>query len=218
MFYHKGITLYVPDKVYYPREDSLLLAGVLEKTKLKGSILDIGCGSGLLAIIMAKAAEVTAVDVCSLAVKTTLQNAEINKIKLKAIHSDLFSKVKGKFDLIVCNPPYLPAQTETKPNIRTECVNVCDEQPLDAKDANAYNDITYSGGEKGRTVITKFIRNVKKYLKKNGKILLLISSLTGEKEVLALFKENQFKTKIIARQKIPWEELMVIEAGLKPKK
>jgi len=207
VFYHKGITLYVPDKVYYPREDSLLLADVVEKKKLKGDILDIGCGSGLLAIIMAKAAEVTAVDVCSLAVKTTLQNAEINKIKLKAIQSDLFSKVKGKFDLVVFNPPYLPAQPSAN----------LDGQPIDAKDANAYNDITYSGGEKGRTVITKFIKNVKKYLKKNGKILLLISSLTGEKEVLALFKENQFKTKIIAKQKIPFEELMVIEAGLKPK-
>ncbi len=202
MFYHKGITLYVPDKVYYPREDSLLLANVLEKTKLKGSILDIGCGSGLLAIIMAKAAEVTAVDVCSLAVKTTLQNAEINKIKLKAIQSDLFSKVKGKFDLIVFNSPYLPAQ----PNANL------DGQPTET---NLYNDITYSGGKKGRTVITKFIRNVKKYLKKNGKILLLISSLTGEKEVLTLFKANNFKTKIISRQKIPWEELMIIEAGLK---
>jgi release factor glutamine methyltransferase len=207
MFYHKGITLYVPDKVYYPREDSLLLAEVLEKTKIKGSILDIGSGSGLLAIIMAKAADVTAVDVSSLAVKTTLQNAEINKIKLKAMQSDLFSKVKGKFDLIVFNPPYLPAQAETNLN----------GQATDTKDANLYNDITYSGGKKGRTVISKFVRNAKKYMKKNGKILLLISSLTGEKEVLALFNKNRFKTKIIARQKIPFEELMVIEAGLKPK-
>lgn len=203
MFYHKGITLYVPDKVYYPREDSLLLAGVLEKKKLSGSILDIGCGSGLLAIIMAKAANVTAVDVSSLAVKTTIQNAEINKIKLKALQSDLFSKVKGRFDLVVFNPPYLPE---------------LDAAELDGQAENVNKDITYTGGKTGREVITKFAKDVKKYLKKNGKILLLLSSLTGEKEVLSLFKANKLKTKIIARQKVPFEELMVIEAGLKPNK
>ena len=85
MFYHKGITLFVPDKVYYPREDSLLLADVLEKAKVKGDVLDIGCGSGLLALLMAKSAKVTATDVCSLAVKTTLQNAALNKIKFVEI-------------------------------------------------------------------------------------------------------------------------------------
>ena len=198
MFYHKGITLFVPDRVYYPREDSLLLAGILEKKKLKGSILDIGCGSGLLALIMAKSADVIAVDINSLAVKTTLQNADANDIKLKVLQSDLFSKVKGRYNMIVFNPPYLPIQKQTN-----------------AEGVIADEDVTYSGGSTGRVVINKFIKNAGKHLRKSGKILLLISSLTGEKEVLDLFRKNSFKTKIVARQKIPWEELIVIEAGLK---
>jgi release factor glutamine methyltransferase len=184
MFYYMGITLSVPERVYCPRGDSLLLAGVLEKMKPKGIILDMGCGSGFLAILIAKSAEVTAVDINPSAVRTTLQNAVMNNVKLKALQSDLFKKVKGRFDFIVFNPPYLPAE----------------------------EDKTYSGGKTGRAVIIKFIKHAGKYLKKNGRILLLISSLTGEKEVLELFRKNNFRTKIITRQKIPWEELLVIEA------
>lgn len=191
MFYYKGFTIFVPDKVYCPREDSLLLAGILENKKLKGSILDIGCGSGLLALIMAKTADVTAVDINSLAVKTTLQNAASNGVKLKAVQSNLFSKIKGKFSMIVFNPPYLPA------------------------DGNMHDgDKTCTGGRTGRVVISRFIKNAGRYMKKSGKVMLLISSLTGEKEVMELFRKNRFKTKIIARQKIPWEELIVIEAKI----
>ena len=106
----------------------------------------------------------------------------------KAVKSDLFKRVKGKYDIIVFNPPYLPVDDE-------------------------YKDITFDGGKDGRAVIKRFLRNAGKHLKKKGKILLLISSLTGEKEVLALFENNKFKTRVLARQKVPLEELMVIEAG-----
>ena len=188
MFYHKGITLFVPDKVYYPREDSLLLAGVLEKQKLrKKKVLDMGCGSGFLAILLAKTAIVTATDSNSLAVKITMDNAKRNNVRLKAVKSDLFKKVKGRYDLIVFNSPYLPIDDEHK-------------------------DASYDGGKDGRAVIRRFIKNAKKYLKKNGKALLLISSLTGEKEVLGLFSNNKFKTRVLTREKVPWEELIVIEA------
>ena len=190
MFYHKGITLFVPDRVYYPREDSLLLADVLEKRKLKNKkVLDMGCGSGFLAILMARSANVTATDTNSLAVKITAENAKRNGVKLKALKSDLFKSVKGRYDLIVFNPPYLPVDDE-------------------------FRDQAYDGGKDGRTVIRKFIKNTSRYLRKNGSILLLISSLTGEKEVLDLFGKNKLKAKVIARKKVPWEELMVIEASI----
>ena len=186
-FYHGDIILDVPETVYYPREDSLLLAKILEKENLAAKkVLEIGCGSGFLAILMTKkGAIVSAIDISDEAVKVTNQNAKTNGTALTCFQSNLFSAVTSKFDLIIFNPPYLPDES---------------------------NDATYSGGKTGRKVIEKFIENTKDFLERDGKILLLISSLTGENEVIPLFHTYSFKTKVIAREKIPWEELMVIEA------
>jgi release factor glutamine methyltransferase len=72
----------------------------------------------------------------------------------------------------------------------------------------------YSGGKSGREFIEKFASQVSKYLKPRGRVLMVISSLTGELHVRELFKSKGFHTRIIARQKIPWEELIVVEATL----
>ena len=184
-FFYRNITLEVPDSVYYPREDSLLLAKVLEKAPIKMSkCLDMGCGSGLLSIILAKNNDVTAVDINKEAVKTTIDNAAKSNVKIKAFVSDLFLFVDDSYDLIVFNSPYLPVENE---------------------------DRQWSGGIK---LIEKFIRQAKNHLNKNGKILLLISSITGEEAVLAAFRDNGFSAKVIAREKVPWEELIVIEAHI----
>lgn len=187
-FYHDALTLNVPDGVYYPREDSLLLSRAVGDTELKDkSVLEIGCGSGFLSVIMAKRkANVTAVDISNDAVKAAEENAKANAVSLTCSQSDLFSAVTGKFDLIVFNPPYLPDES---------------------------GDKTYSGGKTGRETIEKFIKGAKAHLAAGGRILLLISSLTGEKEVLYLFRNTGFRTKTVARQKVPWEELVVIEAS-----
>lgn len=189
-FFYKDLVLEVPDSVYYPREDSLLLARILEKEK-PGSILDMGCGSGFLSILMARKnpdSMITSVDINKEAVKATIDNAEKSNVKVKALVSDLFCFVDGSFDLIVFNSPYLPV------------------------DKKEINDITYSGGQTGREVIEKFITQAKNHLNKNGKILLLISSLTNENAVLNAFRNSGFSAKVVAREKVPWEELIIIEA------
>jgi len=179
----------VPKGVYYPREDSELLINAIEKMDIKNrNTLEIGCGSGILSIIMTKmGATVTAIDINPNAIKTTKINAEKNNVKINTFISDMFQNVKGKFDLIVFNPPYLPTEENEK-------------------------DIIYSGGVSGRETIKKFIEHVKEYLKNNGKVLVIISSLTGEREVLNLFNSVGMKSRIVTREKIPWEELIVIEA------
>ena len=188
-FFYKKISLNVPENVYLPREDSELLASVLAKQKLAGKrCLDMGCGSGFLAILMAKKkAIVIAADISRKAVNAAHLNAEKNGVKIKVIQSDLFEKIKEKFDIIVFNPPYLP---------------------VDEKDK------TYSGGESGRDVIERVLKQAKRHLNENGIVFLTISSLTGEKEVIELFREHGMKAEVIARKKVPWEELMVIEACL----
>ncbi len=186
-FYYNNIELEVPDSVYCPREDSVLMAKAIENLCLKDKkILDMGCGSGFLSILMAMDNNVTAADINEKAVKVAKENARKNNAEVKTVESDLFSSIKESFDVIVFNSPYLPTEE---------------------------NDITYSGGRSGRDTIEKFIIGAKNHLNKGGIILLLISSLTGKKEVIGLFEKNGFKAEINSRKKIPWEELMIIEAS-----
>jgi release factor glutamine methyltransferase len=62
--------------------------------------------------------------------------------------------------------------------------------------------------------IERFIDGCFHHLDSGGVVLLLISSLSGPDRVFSLFKENGFKTEVVAKRKIPWEELMVIRASL----
>jgi release factor glutamine methyltransferase len=189
-FYYRDIAIDVPGKIYVPAEDTKLIAHVLEEEEIKGKkVLEMGCGSGLLSIITAKkGAIVTSTDLDTEAIKTASANAAANKARIRFVESDLFQNVSGKYDMIVFNPPYLPDE---------ECEK---------------KDITYWGGKTGREVVERFIKAAKPFIRTGGEILLLISSLTGEKEVLALFHENGFKAEIVRKQKIPWEELIVIRA------
>ena len=188
-FFYKDLILEIPETVYYPREDSLLLARIIEKENLKKKkALDMGSGSGFLAMLMAQQdAEVVASDINEEAVKIVKLNARSSNVKVNAMNSDLFEKIEDKFDLIVFNPPYLPEKT-------------------------LHRDNQYYGGKTGREVIDKFIKNSGSHLKKGGRILIVISSITGEKEVIEMFESYDFRAKSVARQKVPWEELIVIEA------
>ncbi len=147
-FYYKELVFEVPEGVYYPQEDSLLLAKVIESLELKGKrFLDLGCGCGFLAILAAKkGAFVCACDVNKRAVHITKKNAEKNGVKLVVKYSNLFSHVKEKFDIIVFNAPYLPVK----------------EQKM------------WSSYE----TIERFLKEFHKHLLENGFALLLVSSIT----------------------------------------
>src|SRR3989344_2055286 len=108
-FSKDGMELEVPEGIYYPAEDSFLLADVIEGTEMKWKkVLEMGCGSGFLSILCAKrGAEVTAIDITEEAVNTTKANAHSNGVKIHVVQSDLFENIIGKFDMILFNPPYL---------------------------------------------------------------------------------------------------------------
>jgi release factor glutamine methyltransferase len=188
MFYYKSLKIDDPSSVYSPREDSELLAQELEKfiisqtTKLQA--LEVGCGSGFLSILASKlGATVTSIDINPVAITTTEKNAQLNKVKLTTFQSNLFANISEKFDLIFFNPPYLP-----------------DNDNIGHKETWAEEDN-----------ISRFTEQVKSYLNPNGTILLLISSLT-KTPASDLLKKQGFTVKIIAKKKIPWEELSIILA------
>lgn len=185
----------IPENVYPPSEDSFLL---LESIVLKpgDTLLEIGVGSGFIAIQLSKKAEkIVATDISPEALKTAIENAENNNVhNIEFRLGDLFTPIiKGeKFNLIVFNPPYLPTDEVDKINERIE--------------------LAWNGGVNGRNIIDKFISTVKNFLADRGRVYLVQSSLAGIKETVNKLNKQRFKTKIIARKKYFFEELAVIEA------
>jgi release factor glutamine methyltransferase len=174
-------------EIYQPREDSYLLQKHV-KDYCKGNVLEIGTGSGILALEAAKFADkVLAVDINPEAVAFVQKNVKQQNLKnVKVIESDLFSKVSGKFDLIIFNPPYLPDPEK-----------------------DYARDIALDGGKKGYELIERFLDDVNSYLVEKGKILLLFSSLSKIKRVHEILDRNLFEFKEIDKLKIGFEELYV---------
>jgi len=170
--------------MYIAREDSFLLLEQVRK-HAKGRVLDMGTGSAIQALGAAdrKAVkEVLAVDVDRGVIAKLKKIIHNPKITLK--HSDLFSDVKGKFDTIVFNPPYLP-------------------QDKGIEDRALY------GGRKGYEVIGKFFRQAGKHLADGGMILVVFSSFTGKDKVDDIIREAGFASKLLSSQRIFFEDLFV---------
>ncbi len=109
-----GLSFDVNKKVLTPRmETEILVEQVLKAQKnfKKPKILDLGTGSGCIAISLAKncQAEIVAVDISKVALATAQANAKKNDVKIEFLCSNLFDglKRKRKFDIIVSNPPYI---------------------------------------------------------------------------------------------------------------
>ena len=171
--------------IYEPREDSHLLKKIVEKYVEGKTFLDMGAGSGLLsqAAINRSAKSVFAADIQKDVVDY------LRKKKIKAIHSNLFSNVKRKFDVIAFNPPYLP------------------EDKREDKESS----ITTTGGKKGDEIILKFLKQSIFHLNKNGKILIVISSLTPQNRINSLIYSLKLKKKVLASEKFFMENLEVWE-------
>ncbi len=185
----KNLILEIPKETYEPREDSFLLAEALEKENLAGKkVLDLGTGSGLLAILAARAgAEVSAVDIVPETLACAKTNAKANGAKVNFILSDLFSNLENKkFDLIIFNAPYLPEKISEFSR-------------------------AWAAGENAELIL-RFISEAKNFLNPAGKILLLISSLSGKEKILEEFRKNGFSASIAKEKKIPWETLLAVEA------
>lgn len=109
-----GMELAVDERVLIPRpETEELVQWIVNEHVGAIRILDIGTGSGAIAIALKKAlplAEVTAMDISQSALELALDNALKNRISIRFIESDILTlPLPGTFDIIVSNPPYIPA-------------------------------------------------------------------------------------------------------------
>lgn len=190
--------------IYEPAEDSYLLsnslANILKEQKPKKTILilDMGSGSGIQAKTCRKLRfkNIITADINPEAVK------HLKKQKFKAIKSNLFSNLKKKgglnvkgnlvplqFDLIIFNPPYLPLDKR---------------EPKDSR-------LQTTAGKKGYEIILRFLKQAKSHLNKDGKILLLFSTLSKPKIILSNAKKLGYKFQLLAQQNIFFEKLFVYE-------
>lgn len=169
--------------IYNPREDSFLLEKEVKKFSKNKSFLDLGCGSGIQgkAALQSNAKSVLFADISKDAI------TEIKKQGFSAVQSNLFSKIKGKFEVISFNPPYLP-----------------EDKREDKESA-----LATTGGKKGDEVILRFLKQAKKHLEKNGIILLVVSSLTPKNKIEQVLKKEKLKKEVISQKSFFFEKLEV---------
>ena len=175
-----------PAQVYQPEADTRLLLCVAEAEVRPGDrVLEIGTGSGLIAETLTRKADVLATDINPHAVA----HARLRGVPV--IRTDLFDGICGVFDLVIFNPPYLPTLPE-------ERIDDWLEYALD-------------GGKTGRDTIIRFAEGVGRVLDTGGRALVLISSLTGLKEVQDLFNAAGFLSLIVSEQAVENEMLYVLK-------
>lgn len=194
MIEYCGMGFLTCENVYEPAEDTFLLANNL-MIEESDYVLEIGTGTGLIAIKASKMADkVIAVDINPYAVECAQKNAEINGVSLDVRHGDLFEPVEHeKFDLIVFNTPYLP----------TEAEELVDEE-LEA---------AWNGGREGRDVIDRFIDQLSEHLKPNSTVQLVQSSLSDIDLTLQKLKKMGFEASVTASVRFFFEEVAVITAS-----
>jgi len=172
-------------QVYQPEADTYLLLNAARVEIRPGDrVLEVGTGSGLIAADLAGVTGVVATDINPHAALCAREKG------IDVVRNDLFSGIRSTFDLILFNPPYLPTLPEDR--------------------IDDWLEYALDGGTSGREVIGRFAEEVGRVLAPGGRILLLISSLTGLPEVRDIFFRQSFTSEIVMKEKVEDENLYVL--------
>jgi release factor glutamine methyltransferase len=179
--------------VFRPISDTWMLAEVLRAQIVtpECSVLDLCTGSGALAVAAAQrgAGRVTAVDLSRRAVLTARLNARLNGVRIRALRSDLFSALGDeRFDLIVSNPPYVPATTDALPTAG----------PQRAWDA----------GRDGRALLDRVLTEASAHLRPGGVLLVVQSDIIGVQDTLQRLRAAGLRADVALRRRGPLGPLM----------
>jgi release factor glutamine methyltransferase len=189
---YKNTSVNIIENVYEPSEDSYLLADAA-LSDIKGSerILEVGCGSGIISAVIKSntKANVIGIDINPHAAKCTRENG------VEVIRGDLISCIKGRFDLIIFNPPYLPTKEDER--------------------NNGWLNAALDGGYDGRSVIYRFLEDAGRCLIQGGKILMLVSSLSGIDEIRSRMVYLGYTVEDNRHENYSFEQLTVLSASKK---
>ena len=165
-----GLTLKVDERVLIPRPETEELVELILSENLEGSlsVLDIGTGSGAIALALASSRpdwQITASDLSDDALALAVENARSCNLSLTFVQSDCFEAISGSFDIIVSNPPYISEADKNEVGL-----NVLISEPHMALFAE----------EDGYAVYRKIAEQAGDYLTEKGKIYLEIGYKQGD--------------------------------------
>lgn len=173
-----GMELKVDERVLIPRPETEELVELIltENPKPNLSVLDIGTGSGAIALAIAKNRpdwSVTASDISPDALNLASENASLQDLKISFKKSDCFEEIAENYDIIVSNPPYISWADESEVGL-----NVLHSEP----------HLALFAEEDGLAIYRKIAKESKHHLREGGKIYLEIGYKQGH-SVPALFRQ-----------------------------
>ena len=174
-----GMQLKVDERVLIPRPETEELVELIlaENPETNLSVLDIGTGSGAIALALAKNRpdwSVTAADISQDALDLASENAKNQKFNIFFKKSDCFAEISEKYDIIVSNPPYISREDESEVGL-----NVLYSEP----------HLALFADEDGLAIYRRIAEDAKDYLKDGGKIYLEIGYKQGQ-SVPELFRKH----------------------------
>jgi release factor glutamine methyltransferase len=189
------VWLFRPPGVYRPQGDTRLLAETLRAARVGARVLDVGTGTGVLALAAVRggATQVIAVDSCARAVFAARVNAWVRRSPVRVLHGDLCEALTGEvFDVIVANPPY-----------------VCSEGPPRTEGAAH----VWDGGLDGRAVLDRLCSAAPPLLAPGGMLLLVQSALCGVQATVERLRSQRLRVAVAARRQEPFGPVMRARAA-----
>jgi release factor glutamine methyltransferase len=187
-----------PPGVYAPQADSELLHAALRGVRLRPGVrvLDVCCGSGVLALaaLEAGAGQVVAADTSRRALLTARGNAVLRRHRLTTVRGDVGDvPLTGHFGLVLANPPYVPCPA--------------------GRAGGGVRARGWDGGPDGRAVLDPLCRRVPGLLAPEGTLLLVHSAVSGPGRTEAMLREAGLKTAVVGRRTVPFGPVMRAQTG-----
>ena len=168
--YFRDLELAVDERVLIPRPETEELVGLVLKENSKADlrVLDIGTGSGAIAISLKSARpdwQVTASDISQGALQLAEENSKLNQVSLDFVESDVFGQITGTFDVIISNPPYIAYGDKDEVGM-----NVLASEP----------HLALFADEDGFAIYRQIIEGAGEHLSENGKLYFEIGYKQGD--------------------------------------
>ena len=198
-----GMQLKVDERVLIPRPETEELVELIlaENPKDNLKVLDIGTGSGAIALALTKNRPdwtITAADISQDALDLARKNAEIQNLNIFLKKSDCFSEISSKYDIIVSNPPYISRRDESEVGL-----NVLHSEP----------HLALFADEDGLAIYRRIAEESKDYLNDGGKIYLEIGYKQGQ-SIPTLFKENLPEKRVrTLKDQFGQDRMVVVDDG-----
>ena len=198
-----GMQLKVDERVLIPRPETEELVELIlaENPEENLKTLDIGTGSGAIALALAKARpdwSVTAADISQEALELASENAKNQNLQIFLKKSDCFTEISEKYDIIVSNPPYISHADESEVGL-----NVFQSEP----------HLALFADEDGLAIYRRIAEDAKDYLKDGGKIYLEIGYKQGQ-SVPDLFRKHLPEKRVrTLKDQFGQDRMVVVDDG-----